>query len=44
MLQTITNGQTILMRGCYSRPLENFNKNVHAQLKKQDNVAGLLNG
>lgn len=43
LLQTISSGQKLIMKGCYSRPLYNFNKKQHANAIKNNDIAFLLN-
>lgn len=43
LLETITSNQKLIMKGCYSRPLETFNKKLHAASIKNNDLAQLLN-
>jgi len=43
LLETITSNQNLILKGCYSRPLYTFNKKVHDQHIKNNDMAQLLN-
>lgn len=43
LLETITKNQNLILKGCYSRPLYTFNKKVHEQHLKNNDMAQLLN-
>lgn len=42
LLETIQNGQTLMLKGCYSRPLYSFNKKLHDAAVKNDDIGQLL--
>ena len=42
LLETITTGQKLIMKGCYSRPLWSFNQRLHDATVKNDDIALLL--
>lgn len=39
---TIQNGQKLILKGCYSRPLYNYNKKLHDAAVKNDDISQLL--
>lgn len=39
LLETITTGQKLIMKGCYSRPLWSFNQRLHDATVKNDDIA-----
>lgn len=43
LLETIISSQKLNMKGCYSRPLEHFNKKIHDSQVKNNDLASLLN-
>lgn len=42
LLSTIQNGQKLMLKGCYSRPLFNYNKKLHDAAVKNDDISQLL--
>lgn len=42
LLETITNNQKVVVKGCYSRPLYTFNKKINASQNEKD-IASALN-
>ena len=39
LLDTITSGQKVILKGCYSRPTWHFNNKVHEVTLKNDDLA-----
>lgn len=42
LLTTITSGQKVILKGCYSRPTWPFNNRLHEMTLKEDNLAQAL--
>lgn len=42
LLSTITSGQKVILKGCYSRPTWHFNQKVHDATLKNDDLAQTL--
>ncbi len=39
LLGTITQGQKVILKGCYSRPIWHFNHKIHDATVKNDDLA-----
>jgi hypothetical protein len=42
LLSTITQGQRVILKGCYSRPTWHFNQKIHDATVKNDDLSRTL--